>query len=74
MLAVGPRMLRLTGRLAEGLLISIAYVPPEKLSEFNRLIDEGAAQAGRPPTSIRQGYNIFRQAMARLGVEARGQE
>jgi len=57
--AAGPRMLRLTGSLADGLLISTAYVPPEKLPDFNRLIDEGAAQAGRPPTAIRRGYNLM---------------
>lgn len=57
--AAGPRMLRLTGRLADGLLISTAYVPPEKLPDFHRLIDEGTAQAGRPPTAVRRGYNLM---------------
>lgn len=57
--AAGPRMLRLTGRLADGFLISTAYVPPEKLPDVNRLIDEGASQAGRPPTAIRRGYNLM---------------
>ncbi|MBC8170419.1 MAG: LLM class flavin-dependent oxidoreductase [Anaerolineae bacterium] len=56
--ALGPKMLRLTGRLADGLLISMAYVPPQKLPEFNTLVDAGAAEAGRSPEAIRRGYNI----------------
>jgi alkanesulfonate monooxygenase SsuD/methylene tetrahydromethanopterin reductase-like flavin-dependent oxidoreductase (luciferase family) len=57
--AAGPRMLRLTGRLADGLLISTGYVPPPKLPDFDRLVDEGAAQTGRPPTAVRRGYNLM---------------
>ncbi len=57
--ALGPRMLRLTGQLADGLLVSSSYVPAEQLPEFNRLIDEGAAAAGRPTTAIRRGYNLM---------------
>jgi alkanesulfonate monooxygenase SsuD/methylene tetrahydromethanopterin reductase-like flavin-dependent oxidoreductase (luciferase family) len=57
--AGGPRMLRLAGRLADGILVSAPYVPPEQLPEVHRLIDEGAAQAGRPPTAIRRGYNLM---------------
>lgn len=56
--AMGPKMLRLTGRLADGLLISMAYVPPETLPNFNALIDAGAADSGRSPEVIRRGYNI----------------
>lgn len=57
--AVGPRMLRLTGQLADGLLISSGWVAPERLPAFNRLIDEGAARHGRPTTAIRRGYNLM---------------
>jgi alkanesulfonate monooxygenase SsuD/methylene tetrahydromethanopterin reductase-like flavin-dependent oxidoreductase (luciferase family) len=57
--AGGPRMLRLTGRVADGILVSIPYVPPAQLAEVHRLIDEGAAAAGRPPTVIRRGYNLM---------------
>lgn len=57
--ALGPRMLRLTGRLADGLLVSNSYVPPEKLPEFNRRVDEGAQEAGRSPSEIRRGYNLM---------------
>ena len=57
--AMGPRMLRLTGQVADGLLISAVYVPPARLAEFSGFLDEGAAQAGRPPTAIRRGYNLM---------------
>lgn len=57
--AARPRMLRLTGRLADGVLVSNTYVPPERLAAVNRWIDEGAARAGRPPEAIRRGYNLM---------------
>lgn len=57
--AGGPRMLRLVGRLADGLLVSHNYVNPQKLPELNHLIDEGAQEAGRAPSDIRRGYNLM---------------
>lgn len=57
--AYGPGMLRLTGRQADGLLVSLPYAPPEKLVSYHRLIDEGAQQAGRSPQEIRRGYNLM---------------
>jgi alkanesulfonate monooxygenase SsuD/methylene tetrahydromethanopterin reductase-like flavin-dependent oxidoreductase (luciferase family) len=57
--ATGPRMLRLTGRMADGLLISLSYVPPEKLPEINARIDEGAEEAGRSPDAVRRAYNLM---------------
>lgn len=57
--AYGPRMLRLLGRMAEGLLISYNYTTPENLLTFNQRIDEGAEQAGRDPSEIRRGYNLM---------------
>jgi len=56
--ARGPRMLRLTGRMADGLIISMPYVPPEALPDVNVLIDDGAREAGRSPDAIRRGYNL----------------
>jgi alkanesulfonate monooxygenase SsuD/methylene tetrahydromethanopterin reductase-like flavin-dependent oxidoreductase (luciferase family) len=56
--AMGPKMLKLTGRMADGLFVSLPYVPPQKTLEFNVLIDEGAAEAGRSPDAIRRGYNV----------------
>jgi alkanesulfonate monooxygenase SsuD/methylene tetrahydromethanopterin reductase-like flavin-dependent oxidoreductase (luciferase family) len=57
--ATGPRMLRLTGRMADGLLVSRSYVPPERLPDINGLVDEGAQAAGRDPSEIRRGYNLM---------------
>lgn len=57
--ATKPRMLRLTGRRADGVLVSNSYVPEEQLAEVNQRIDEGAARAGRAPEEIRRGYNLM---------------
>lgn len=56
--AYGPKMLRLTGRLANGLFIAMPYVLPETLLRVNGLIDKGAQEAGRSPDAIRRGYNL----------------
>jgi hypothetical protein len=55
----GPRMLRLTGQLADGLIVSAAYVPLVRLSRLNAAIDEAAIAAGRPPSAIRRAHNLF---------------
>jgi alkanesulfonate monooxygenase SsuD/methylene tetrahydromethanopterin reductase-like flavin-dependent oxidoreductase (luciferase family) len=57
--AIGPRMLRLIGQKADGVLESITYVPPERLTWVNDQINEGAAMAGRDPDAVRRGYNIM---------------
>ena len=56
--AIGPKMLALTGRVADGWLPSQAYVPPEQLAEKNARIDEAALAAGREPAQIRRLYNV----------------
>ncbi len=56
--AYKPRMLRLTGRLADGWLPSAGYLGPERLAEANAIIDEAAIKAGRSPGDIRRLYNI----------------
>jgi alkanesulfonate monooxygenase SsuD/methylene tetrahydromethanopterin reductase-like flavin-dependent oxidoreductase (luciferase family) len=56
--AYGPRMLRLTGRLADGWLPSQGYLPPERLAEANRIVDDAAADAGRDPAAVRRLYNV----------------
>ena len=61
--ALGPKMLNLTGRLADGWVPSSSYVPPAKLPEMQARIDEGAAEAGRAPSAIRRIYNV----MGRIG-------
>ncbi|MBZ0316502.1 MAG: LLM class flavin-dependent oxidoreductase [Anaerolineae bacterium] len=57
--ASGPKMLRLAGRMADGVLVSSTYEPPTRLLEINQLIDEGAQAAGRATTDIRRGYNLM---------------
>lgn len=56
--AYKPRMLRLTGRAADGWLPSSPYAPPEQLTGMNRIIDEAAEEAGRSPADVRRLYNI----------------
>ncbi|GAB3786331.1 LLM class flavin-dependent oxidoreductase [Nocardioides ungokensis] len=56
--AIGPRMLALTGRVADGWLPSMSYVPPDTLAERNARIDEAAIAAGRDPAAVRRLYNV----------------
>lgn len=54
-----PRMLRLIGRLADGWLPSLSYLPGrEALAGLNATIDEAAVAAGREPGAIRRLLNI----------------
>lgn len=58
--AYKPRILRLTGRLADGWLPSMQYLEgglPE-LAESNKRIDDAALAAGRRPVDIRRFLNI----------------
>lgn len=57
--AAKPRMLRLTGRLADGILLSAPYVPADQLPAINAMIDAAAIAAGRDPALIRRAYNVF---------------
>lgn len=56
--AYKPRMLRLTGRLADGWLPSEPYLRPGQLADGNAIIDEAAAEAGRDPAAIRRLLNL----------------
>ncbi|GAA1555485.1 hypothetical protein GCM10009804_10460 [Kribbella hippodromi] len=56
--AYKPRMLAVTGRLADGWLPSSGYAGPEQLTAMNKLIDEAAVEAGRDPAAVRRLYNI----------------
>ena len=56
--ATGPRMLRLTGRMADGLFGSFDFFPPEQQQKVHALVDQGAREAGRSPEMIRRGNNI----------------
>jgi alkanesulfonate monooxygenase SsuD/methylene tetrahydromethanopterin reductase-like flavin-dependent oxidoreductase (luciferase family) len=56
--AYKPRMLALTGRLADGWLPTSAYAGPDQLAAMNKIIDEAAVDAGRDPASVRRLYNV----------------
>jgi alkanesulfonate monooxygenase SsuD/methylene tetrahydromethanopterin reductase-like flavin-dependent oxidoreductase (luciferase family) len=56
--AYKPRMLDLTGRLADGWLPSYGGAPPEAVPEMAKRLEEGAARAGRDPGAIRRLYNV----------------
>jgi alkanesulfonate monooxygenase SsuD/methylene tetrahydromethanopterin reductase-like flavin-dependent oxidoreductase (luciferase family) len=55
--AYGPRMLRLTGRLADGWLPSLGRLDAAAIHERHRVIDEAARGAGRDPADIRRVLN-----------------
>jgi alkanesulfonate monooxygenase SsuD/methylene tetrahydromethanopterin reductase-like flavin-dependent oxidoreductase (luciferase family) len=56
--AYKPRMLELTGRLADGWLPSYGGSPPEKIPDMTKRIEKGAARAGRDPSAVRRLYNV----------------
>jgi alkanesulfonate monooxygenase SsuD/methylene tetrahydromethanopterin reductase-like flavin-dependent oxidoreductase (luciferase family) len=56
--AYGPRMLELVGRLADGWLPSSGFLPPEKLGDAQRRVDDAATAAGRPLQAVRRMYNV----------------
>jgi alkanesulfonate monooxygenase SsuD/methylene tetrahydromethanopterin reductase-like flavin-dependent oxidoreductase (luciferase family) len=59
--AYGPRMLKLTGRLADGWLPSLGehYLHPEDAAKGHAAIDEAARAAGRDPTEIDRALNVM---------------
>ncbi|MCU1537616.1 MAG: class flavin-dependent oxidoreductase [Humibacillus sp.] len=56
--AYKPRMLAVTGRLADGWLPSMGYADPSALGALSLAVDEAADAAGRGPHAIRRLYNI----------------
>jgi alkanesulfonate monooxygenase SsuD/methylene tetrahydromethanopterin reductase-like flavin-dependent oxidoreductase (luciferase family) len=58
--AYKPRILRTTGRVADGWLPSLQYLPGgvADLSEMNEHVDEGVEAAGREPGDVRRFLNI----------------
>lgn len=56
--AYKPRMLELTGRLADGCIPSLGYVKPGDLPEMNQRIDQAAERAGRQPEAVRRLLNV----------------
>ncbi|HEU4979235.1 MAG TPA: LLM class flavin-dependent oxidoreductase [Solirubrobacteraceae bacterium] len=59
--AYGPRMLRLTGRLADGWLPSIGgrYLAPEDVPARQAAVDEAARAAGRDPQQVVRAVNVL---------------
>src|SRR5690606_13836835 len=62
--AYKPRMLRLTGRKADGWLPSLGYLEPGALAAGNRAVDAAAEDAGRDPREITRLLNIPPQVPA----------
>jgi alkanesulfonate monooxygenase SsuD/methylene tetrahydromethanopterin reductase-like flavin-dependent oxidoreductase (luciferase family) len=62
--AYGPRMLRLTGRVADGWLPSLGehYLHEEDVTERQSAIDEAARAAGRDPDQIKRVVNVMQLA------------
>lgn len=58
--AYKPRMLRLAGRAADGVLPSLSYLPggPGDYAAINEHIDAAAREAGRDPGAVRRLLNI----------------
>jgi alkanesulfonate monooxygenase SsuD/methylene tetrahydromethanopterin reductase-like flavin-dependent oxidoreductase (luciferase family) len=56
--AYKPRMLRHTGRYANGWLPSMGYADPDALQDMNVAIDTAARDAGRDPAAVRRLYNV----------------
>ncbi len=54
-----PRMLRLTGRLADGWIPTSSYASPSEIKELAVIIDEAAVEAGRTPGDVRRWYNVM---------------
>ena len=56
--AYKPRMLRLTGRKADGWLPSLPYLSDGDIPRGNGVIDEAAQAAGRDPREVRRLLNV----------------
>jgi alkanesulfonate monooxygenase SsuD/methylene tetrahydromethanopterin reductase-like flavin-dependent oxidoreductase (luciferase family) len=56
--AYKPRMLRLTGRLADGWIPSLGRMDADAMAENRKLIDAAAEKAGRDPADILSLVNV----------------
>ena len=56
--AFGPRALAVTGRLADGWIPSLGYMPIEEIPAMRDRIDAAAEAAGRDPAQIRSILNL----------------
>jgi alkanesulfonate monooxygenase SsuD/methylene tetrahydromethanopterin reductase-like flavin-dependent oxidoreductase (luciferase family) len=57
--AYKPRMLRISGALADGWVPSQSYLPPDQVPEAMERVDEAARAEGREPSEIRRVYNLI---------------
>ncbi|MDF2442623.1 MAG: hypothetical protein JWR01_826, partial [Subtercola sp.] len=57
--AYKPRMLALTGRVADGWLVSQPYLTDPVLRDASAIIDDAALAAGRVPSDVRRILNIM---------------
>src|SRR3954463_11229763 len=57
--AYKPRMLRITGALADGWVPSQSYLPPDQALEAIKRIDEAAQAEGRDPATLTRVYNLL---------------
>jgi alkanesulfonate monooxygenase SsuD/methylene tetrahydromethanopterin reductase-like flavin-dependent oxidoreductase (luciferase family) len=53
-----PRALALAGRVADGWVPSMGYLPPRVAAAASARIDAAAREAGRDPSAIRRIYNL----------------
>jgi alkanesulfonate monooxygenase SsuD/methylene tetrahydromethanopterin reductase-like flavin-dependent oxidoreductase (luciferase family) len=60
--AYKPRMLRITGALADGWIPSMSYMPPEQVPDAMQRVDDAAAAEGREPNSVKRIYNLIADA------------
>jgi alkanesulfonate monooxygenase SsuD/methylene tetrahydromethanopterin reductase-like flavin-dependent oxidoreductase (luciferase family) len=56
--AYGPRMMAVTGRLADGWLPSVPRLPPAEVPGRQAMIDEAARRAGRDPAQVVRAVNL----------------
>lgn len=54
----GERALRVTGRLADGWIPTLAMAPPERVTQMRARVLAAAADAGRPPDAVTCAYNL----------------
>lgn len=57
--AYGPRMLRLTGRIADGWMPSMPYAGLDRVGPMRDVVLGAAREAGRGEDAIECGYNIW---------------
>nr|WP_205864242.1 LLM class flavin-dependent oxidoreductase [Planosporangium mesophilum] len=68
-----PRMLALTGRVADGWIPSSMYASPDETRAMGDLIDKAASDAGRDPADIRRWYNVAGSFAAGSSAGRRGE-